>query len=60
MVPLIEGGQVFINGKLVTSPSASLKEDDLVTVRHMGKFRYVGVQNQTKKGRVFITVKRYL
>ena len=43
MVPLIEGGQVFINGKLVTSPSASLKEDDLVTVRHMGKFRYVGV-----------------
>ena len=37
MVPLIEGGQVFINGKLVTSPSASLKEDDLVTVRHMGK-----------------------
>lgn len=49
MVPLIEGGQVFINGKLVTSPSASLKEDDLVTVRHMGKFRYVGVQNQTKR-----------
>ena len=56
MVPLIEGSQVFINGKLVTSPSASLKEDDLVTVRHMGKFRYVGVQNQTKKGRLYVAV----
>ena len=60
MVPLIEGGQVFINGKLVTSPSASLKEDDLVTVRHMGKFRYVGVQNQTKKGRLYVAVERFV
>ena len=60
MVPLIEGGQVFINGKLVTSPSASLKEDDLVTVRHMGKFRYVGVQNQTKKGRLYVVVERFV
>ena len=53
-------GQVFINGKLVTSPSASLKEDDLVTVRHMGKFRYVGVQNQTKKGRLYVAVERFV
>ena len=60
MVPLIEGGQVFINGKLVTSPSASLKEDDLVTVRHMGKFHYVGVQNQTKKGRLYVAVERFV
>ena len=60
MVPLIEGGQGFINGKLVTSPSASLKEDDLVTVRHMGKFRYVGVQNQTKKGRLYVAVERFV
>ena len=52
MVPLIEGGQVFINGKLVTSPSASLKEDDLVTVRHMGKFPLMlACRNQTKKGK---------
>ena len=60
MVPLIEGGQVFINGKLVTSPSAPLKEEDLVTVRHMGKFRYVGVQNQTKKGRLYVAVERFV
>ena len=60
MVPLIEGSQVFINGKLVTSPSASLKEDDLVTVRHMGKFRYVGVQNQSKKGRLYVAVERFV
>lgn len=51
---------MFINGKLVTSPSASLKEDDLVTVRHMGKFRYVGVQNQTKKGRLYVAVERFV
>ena len=60
VLSLIEGGQVFINGKLVTSPSASLKEDDLVTVRHMGKFRYVGVQNQTKKGRLYVAVERFV
>lgn len=51
MVPLIEGGQVFINGKLVTSPSASLKEDDLVTVRHMGKIPLCGRAEPDEKGK---------
>lgn len=48
MVPLIEGGGVY-QRKAGDIAECVIKEDDLVTVRHMGKFRYVGVQNQTKK-----------
>lgn len=59
-VPLIEGGQVFVNGRLTESGSAPLKEEDLVSVRHMGRFRFLGVQNATRKGRAFVAVERFV
>lgn len=59
MVPYIEGEKVFVNGCLVTSNSYQLKEGDIVSVRGFGKFIYRGVQNQTKKGRLFVVLDRY-
>lgn len=55
----IEGGKVFVNGKETLSNSYVLKENDIVSVRGMGKFIYVGTTYQTKKGRYSITIKRY-
>lgn len=59
IVPYIEGERVFINGKMAVSNSAPLKEGDIVSVRGLGRFRYEGVQNETKKGRVFVAVQKY-
>ncbi len=60
LAPLIEGGRVFVNGKLITSNGYTLKEGDLVSVRGMGRFAYVSAGGQSKKGRSYVTVKRYI
>lgn len=59
ILPYIQGEKVFINGKLTGSNSASLKEGDIVSVRGLGRFRYNGVRNETKKGRLFISIQKY-
>ena len=59
MTPYIEGEKVFVNGRLITSNSFVLKDGDIVSVRGFGKFIYRGVEAETKKGRLFITLDRY-
>lgn len=60
MLPFIEGGKVFVNGKLITSNGYTLKEEDIVSVRGKGKFRFGEVLNKTKKGRTVVTIYRYV
>ncbi len=57
---LISGGKVFVDGKLAESNSYMLKEDETVSVRGFGKFIYKGLQNQTKKGRYFVVLLKYI
>lgn len=59
ILPLIEGEKVFIDGRTAGSPSLHLKGGEVISVRGMGKFCYVGMEHETKKGRVFVTAKRY-
>ncbi len=56
---LLEKGLVFIDGRLVESASHNLKEGDLVSVRHKGRFRYEGMSRETKKGRLRVQVRVY-
>ncbi|MBQ3533645.1 MAG: hypothetical protein IJA56_00605 [Clostridia bacterium] len=56
---LLEKGMVFIDGRLVESPSHNLKEGDLISVRHQGRFRYEGMLRETKKGRLRVSVRIY-
>lgn len=51
MVAFIEGGKVFVNGKLITSNGYEPKEGDIISVRGKGRFRFEEVSGQTKKGR---------
>lgn len=60
IVPLIEGGLVFVNGKLVTSNGYEPKEGDIISVRKKGRFRFDGISHQTKKGRVSVRIQRYI
>lgn len=56
----IEGGKVFVNGKLVTGNGYRLKEGDIISVRKMGRIVYDGVISETKKGRYLTVVRKYI
>lgn len=60
LVAYIEGGKVFVNGKLTTSNGYQVKENDIISVRGLGRFRYKEMTSQTKKGRCFVTIELYV
>ncbi len=60
IAPLIEGGKVFVNGRIVTSNGYNPVPGDLVSVRQKGRFLYDGVLGQTKKGRIRVQLNRYI
>lgn len=57
---LITGEKVFVNGKMISSNSYVLKEGDIVSVRGHGKFRFQEIQTQTKKGRTYVLLQKYI
>lgn len=57
---LIEGGRVYVNGKLITSNGYHVKDDDIISVRGMGRFQYKGILSETKKGRRYVSVYKYI
>lgn len=60
MMGLIEGGKVFVNGKMTVSNGHPLKPGDIVSVRGYGKFRYEDTMGTTKKGRCSVLLNRYV
>lgn len=57
---LIAGGKVFVNGREILSNSYMLKENDTVSVRGYGKFIFRGQGALTKKGRICVTIDKYI
>lgn len=55
----ISGGKVFINGKDIISASASVKEEDVISFRGLGKAKLKEIGSLTKKGRIVVTIERY-
>lgn len=60
LVALIEGGKVFVNGKLITSNGYQVKENDIISVRGIGRFSFKGILSQTKKGRYYVSVQKFI
>ncbi len=52
--------EVFKNARLCVNPASSLDENDVVSVRHKGKFIYRGNARATKKGNERIEVEVYV
>ena len=50
---------VYVNGKLITSNGYHVKDNDIISVRQMGRFQYEGVLSETKKGRYYVTIRKY-
>ena len=53
-------GRVFVNGRRVLNNSGKPASGEIVSVRGLGRFQYVGVAGATKKGRCRIEIMRYL
>ena len=57
---LLKEGQVFVNGKLITSNGYEPREGDIISVRGKGRFIYDGTSHQTRKGRSSIQLSLYI
>ena len=57
---LIKGAKVYVNGRLVTSNGYQPQEGDVISVRGMGKFSYVGAGAPTRKKRLGVVIHRYV
>lgn len=60
IISFIEGGKVFVNGKIITSNGYSPKEKDIISVRTKGRFIYNGCIGETKKGRNIVSLSLYI
>ncbi len=57
---LIKAGQCSLNHQVCLSVSASVREGDILSIRGRGRFRIARLGPQTSKGRLFVTVQKYL
>ena len=52
----IESGKVFINNRLVSSNGYKPQENDMISVRGMGRLVYHGIAAETRKGRYVVEI----
>lgn len=52
--------RVFVNGRLTENNSAPLHGNDLVSVRGEGRFRYLGVQSVSRKGKYNVLIEKFI
>lgn len=57
---LIEQEKVFSDGRLITSCSYIPSQGERISVRGHGKFRYLGTDKTTRKGRLIVKFERYV
>lgn len=55
----IAAEKVFINSSAVSSHSKSLSEGDIVSVRGLGRFRFIGKESLTRKGRLKVEIEYF-
>ncbi len=56
----IQGGRVQLNWTNCTKPDRMVSQGDVISLRGLGKCILETVGHETKKGRVFVTIRRYL
>ena len=57
---LIESGQVTVKWETIQQVSASVKEADVISVRGFGRMKLEHIGGTTRKGRIGITIIRYV
>ncbi len=57
---LFSAEKVFVNGRAVTDRSGRLKEGDVLSVRGFGKAVYDGIEHETKKNRLRVSLRKLI
>lgn len=52
--------KVFVNGRCTENNSGIAKESAVISVRHHGRFRYLGVRSTSKKGKLNVSIARFI
>ena len=60
MISHIENGQTAVNGRIITTNAYSLKPGDIISVRGLGKIRFVNSVASTRKGRLVVVIHKYI
>ncbi|WP_219836370.1 RNA-binding protein [Paenibacillus sp. R14(2021)] len=60
IVDPIRAGRCRVNWKVEEDPSAPLKEGDVVSLQGLGRFKVLGVDGVTKKGRVRVKIGKFI
>ncbi len=60
LTAFIDGGKIYVNGRLATKAGQTLSEGDIVSVRGKGRFVVKEIKNLTKKGRIVVTINKYI
>lgn len=56
---LFAHGKVFVNSRITENTDYKLNEGSVISVRGFGRFIYEGIVKETKKGRLFVSVRIY-
>lgn len=56
----IRGGRVFINSRETQSTTYECKEAEVISVRSVGRFLFLGTFGETRKGRLKIQYEKYI
>lgn len=54
---MVEKGLVYVDSRLMLKAGAQLDEGAVVSVRGKGRFTYLGLERETKKGKMRVTVR---
>ncbi len=57
---LFRKGLVFVDGRRTENNSGTVSENSVFSVRHQGKFRYLGVASTSRKGKLNVKVALYV
>jgi RNA-binding protein YlmH len=60
LINYIEEGKIYVNGRIITSNAYSIKEGDIISIRGLGKIRFISEISTTKKGRMMIRIHKYI
>lgn len=60
IIQYIEAGKVSVNGRIITTNAYGLKENDIVSVRGLGRIQYARAVAETKKGRLMVILRKYI
>ncbi len=56
----IKGGKVFLDNRQILQATVECKPGELISVRSVGRFRFIGSFGETRKGRLKIQYEKYI